>query len=170
MLRVPPPIWMFLVLAVAGAASRFLPWKQHGELRIVWLGVALLIAGIGLAVSAFSLFRTEGTEIQPNSATNKTLIVRGPYRFTRNPMYLGLVIVSLGIALWVGTPPMYAVPVLVFIVANWVHIRGSQDAPPVRRGLRQLHRQSASLDLTRAIERRVSARLFFRPAVFGLDA
>src|SRR2546426_1054227 len=37
-------------------------------------------------------------------------------------MYLGLVLVSLGIAFWVGTPPMFAVPIFVFAIANWVHI------------------------------------------------
>jgi protein-S-isoprenylcysteine O-methyltransferase Ste14 len=37
-------------------------------------------------------------------------------------MYLGLVLVSLGIAFWVGTPPMFAVPLAVFVIANWVHI------------------------------------------------
>jgi protein-S-isoprenylcysteine O-methyltransferase Ste14 len=122
MLRVPPPIWMFLFLALAGAASWLHPWKQHAELRIVWLGIVLIVIGLVVSQSAFFLFRKEDTEIMPHSATNKKLVIRGPYRITRNPMYLGLVLVSLGIALWVGTPPMYAVPVLVFIVANWVHI------------------------------------------------
>jgi protein-S-isoprenylcysteine O-methyltransferase Ste14 len=122
MLRVPPPIWMFLFLALAGAASWLHPWKQHAELRIVWLGIALVIVGAALGFSAFGLFRSEGTEVQPDSPTNAKLVTRGPFRFTRNPMYLCLVLVSLGIALWVGTPPMFAVPVLVFIIANWVHI------------------------------------------------
>ena len=122
MLRVPPPIWMFLFLAIAGAASWFFPWKHHGELRIVWLGITLIVIGLAVSQSAFFLFRSEDTEIMPHSETNKKLVIRGPYRLTRNPMYLGLVLISLGIALWVGTPPMYAVPLLVFAVANWVHI------------------------------------------------
>ena len=46
----------------------------------------------------------------------------GPYRFTRNPMYLGLVIVTLGIAVWVGAWPMFIAPIAVFATANWVHI------------------------------------------------
>jgi len=63
-----------------------------------------------------------GTEINPTSETNKSLVVRGPFRFTRNPMYLGLVLLTLGIAFWVGSLPMFAVPLLVFATANWVHI------------------------------------------------
>jgi protein-S-isoprenylcysteine O-methyltransferase Ste14 len=37
-------------------------------------------------------------------------------------MYLGLTILSLGVAFWVGRPPMFAVPVLLFAICNWVHI------------------------------------------------
>ena len=122
MVRIPPPIWMFIALALAGAASEFYPWKHIGELQIVPLGIALLVAGLALGFWAFGLFQTEGTEIQPNSETNKTLVTRGPYRFTRNPMYVSLLLVSLGAAFWVGTPPMFAVPVIVFCITNWVHI------------------------------------------------
>jgi len=63
-----------------------------------------------------------GTEINPTSATNRLLVTSGPYRFTRNPMYLGLVLVALGIAAWVGAWPMVLAPVAIFATANWVHI------------------------------------------------
>ena len=46
----------------------------------------------------------------------------GPYRFTRNPMYLGLVVLAVGIAVWVGTWPLVIAPLAVFATANWVHI------------------------------------------------
>jgi protein-S-isoprenylcysteine O-methyltransferase Ste14 len=68
------------------------------------------------------MFRREGTEVSPTSLTNRRLITIGPYRFTRNPMYLGLVIVTLGIAVWVGAWPMLLAPIAVFATANWVHI------------------------------------------------
>ena len=73
-------------------------------------------------VWAFVLFRREGTEIDPTSSTNRKLITSGPYQFTRNPMYLGLVILTLGVALWVGAWPMFIAPVAIFATANWVHI------------------------------------------------
>jgi len=73
-------------------------------------------------VWAFVLFRREGTEIDPTSSTNRKLITSGNYQFTRNPMYLGLVILTLGVALWVGAWPMFIAPVAIFATANWVHI------------------------------------------------
>ena len=98
------------------------PWRELLDLCIVWLGVVLVAISFAISVWAFLLFRSEGTEINPTSETNKSLVVRGPFRFTRNPMYLGLVLLTLGIAFWVGSLPMFAVPLLVFATANWVHI------------------------------------------------
>jgi protein-S-isoprenylcysteine O-methyltransferase Ste14 len=68
------------------------------------------------------MFRRKGTEVSPTSPANRKLITIGPDRFTRNPMYLGLVIVTLGIAVWVGAWPMFLAPIAVLATANWVHI------------------------------------------------
>ena len=122
MLKLPPPTWALIYLIIAGVVSWFWPWRTIVDLRIVWLGITLVVIGFAISFWAFSLFRREGTEIDPTSETNKLLVIRGPFRFTRNPMYLGLVIVTLGIALWVGALPMFAIPVLVFATANWTHI------------------------------------------------
>lgn len=122
MLKLPPPAWAFLYLIIAGAVSWFYPWRALVDLRIVWLGVALVAIGVAISVWASLLFRREGTELNPTSEVNKSLVVRGPFRFTRNPMYLGLVIFTLGMALGVGSLPMFAVPLLVFVTANWAHI------------------------------------------------
>ena len=56
------------------------------------------------------------------SETNRALVTRGPYAFTRNPMYLGLVVAALGMAILVGTWPMLAAPIAVFLTASFVHI------------------------------------------------
>jgi protein-S-isoprenylcysteine O-methyltransferase Ste14 len=122
MLKLPPPAWTFLYVITAGAVSWTYPWRTLLDLRIVWLGVALVAIGVAISVWAFSLFRREGTELDPTSESNKSLVVRGPFRFTRNPMYLGLVILTLGIAFWVGWLPMFVAPLLVFATANWAHI------------------------------------------------
>jgi protein-S-isoprenylcysteine O-methyltransferase Ste14 len=120
--KLPPPLWAFLYLIAAGALSWIHPWRRLIDLRIVWLGVALIAVGFAIAFWAISLFRIAGTEIDPTSETNKSLIIRGPYRFTRNPMYLGLIVLTLGVAFGVGSLPMLAVPVLLLTTANCVHI------------------------------------------------
>ncbi len=120
MVRIPPPIWMFLFLAIAGTASYVLPIPANS--RVLPLGIALIVAGFALAFSAQRIFRREGTELNPVSERNKALIVTGPYRFTRNAMYLGLILLSLGIAFAVGTWPMFVVPALIFVLVSTLHI------------------------------------------------
>lgn len=120
MVRIPPPIWMFIFIAISGSATILYPSMRIAHQPV--LGVMLTVAGAGLGFWAFGVFRKEGTEIKPTSTSNKKLVIRGPYRFTRNPMYLCLVLFSLGIALWAGALAMLAVPVLVFAMTNWVHI------------------------------------------------
>lgn len=122
MLKIPPPIWMFLYLAIAIVASAYYPWKSISDWTNVPLGVALVVIGVVVAVWALFTFRREDTELNPMSETNKKLVTGGPFALTRNPMYLSLTVFSLGIAFWVGSLPMFVVPVLVFATANWVHI------------------------------------------------
>jgi protein-S-isoprenylcysteine O-methyltransferase Ste14 len=109
-------------MVLAGALSWFYPWRTLLDLRLVWLGGALIPLGVGISGWAFALFRRAGTEIDPTSETNKSLVIHGPFRFTRNPMYLGLVIMTLGIAFVVGSLPMFAVPVFLSATVNWAHI------------------------------------------------
>ena len=111
---------MFILLVLTGGVSYVV--QTPASLRIWPLGVALILAGFALAMTAATIFRREGTEIDPRSLTNRLLIVHGPYRFTRNPMYLSLIVFSAGVALTVGTWPMFVVPLLIFGITNWGHI------------------------------------------------
>src|SRR5689334_12654685 len=73
MLILPPPVWALLYLIIAGAVSWLLPPRTLPELRVVWLGVTLVALGVAISAWAFVLFRREGTDINPTSATNKSL-------------------------------------------------------------------------------------------------
>jgi len=122
MLRLPPPVWTLIYVIIAASLSAALGWPRPPGLPLVPVGVVLVVTAVIPPVWAALKFRRAGTEINPTSPTNKALVTDGPYGFTRNPMYLGLVALSLGIALWVGAWPMFLAPVAVFATANWVHI------------------------------------------------
>jgi protein-S-isoprenylcysteine O-methyltransferase Ste14 len=123
MLKLPPPIWTMIFLALAAAGSWALGWPRIGwPPQHMAVGTAIFFAGWVMPVWAFRVFRAEGTDVDPMSDTNRVLVVRGPYRLTRNPMYLGLTIAALGMAIVVGSWPMLAAPPAVFLTANFVHI------------------------------------------------
>src|SRR5580692_2591021 len=86
MLKIIPPFWMFIFLAIAGAVSAVVSFPRFA---VIPLGIALVALGVGTSFWGFGLFARKGTEIAPTSETNKLLVESGPYRFTRNPMYLG---------------------------------------------------------------------------------
>jgi protein-S-isoprenylcysteine O-methyltransferase Ste14 len=122
MLKLPPPAWTLLYLIAAGTASALYPWRSIVDLTSIPAGSVLLLLGVASALWASSIFRLKGTDLNPTSETNKLLVVTGPFRVSRNPMYLGLVLTTLGIAFCVGSLPMFAVPVLVFATTHGVHI------------------------------------------------
>jgi protein-S-isoprenylcysteine O-methyltransferase Ste14 len=122
MLKLPPPIWTAIYLLLAAAGTWLLGGTKISGLQVVPLGIALVAIALVPSLWAFSLFRSEGTEINPTSPANQKLVTRGPYRYTRNPMYLSLVVLSLGIAVWVGSWPYFLAPIAVFATANWIHI------------------------------------------------
>ncbi|MGO9135198.1 MAG: methyltransferase family protein [Methylovirgula sp.] len=122
MLKFPPPVWTLIYLLVCAAISRGLGWPKFSSFPLRMIGIALVVLAFIPPVWAITLFRRAGTEVNPTSPTNRALVIDGPFQFTRNPMYLGLVTLSLGIALWVGAWPMLLAPIALFATANFVHI------------------------------------------------
>lgn len=89
--------WMpprfFVLYGLAGAALHFVPGAPV-LLRLPWLGVTLWGA---------RTFAVAGTAIKPYERTHQ-LVEAGPFRFTRNPMYLGMLSMLAGIAFALGSP------------------------------------------------------------------
>jgi len=121
----PPPL-LYAGGFVAGfGAHRLLPvrlWPEPAALETV-LGWGLLAAGVLLAASAAYLFRRAGTTPNPTKPTT-ALVIWGPYRFTRNPMYVGLAAVYLGGALLLNDAwPIALFPVVIALVRRRVIAR-----------------------------------------------
>jgi protein-S-isoprenylcysteine O-methyltransferase Ste14 len=91
---------------------RILPSSMAGLLETAGLVAGVL--GLGLMFAAIARFHTHGTSILPIMPT--TAIAKdGPYRFTRNPMYLGLLILSMALALVMNSvwPLLFLIPAVV---------------------------------------------------------
>lgn len=114
--RVPPPLAFAAGLVPGLSLSAWIPsqWLPVAVSRI--LGWAPIACGLALAVPSLLLFWRVGTAIRPDRPAT-TLATTGPYRFTRNPMYLALTLVYAGVAiLWQSIWALALLPfVLLFI-------------------------------------------------------
>jgi protein-S-isoprenylcysteine O-methyltransferase Ste14 len=104
-LRIPPPL-----VALVMAILMWLTPASAGSLAIpsgLRLGVALALSclGLGLAVSGVVGFRRARTTLNPIKASSaSTLVSSGIFRFTRNPMYLGLLLQLLAWVVFLANP------------------------------------------------------------------
>jgi protein-S-isoprenylcysteine O-methyltransferase Ste14 len=99
-MRVPVP-WVFILVYLGGVAvQHFLPIVIRSP-DFAWIirvaGFVFVGVGIAVAFSAVGIFRKTKTTTVPHE-TPTTLVISGPYRFTRNPMYVGLTLIYLGVA------------------------------------------------------------------------
>ncbi|MCP5090907.1 MAG: isoprenylcysteine carboxylmethyltransferase family protein [Gammaproteobacteria bacterium] len=101
----PPRIAMSLLIAAA-TIEFLIPigWPQLPSLPLAGLSVASL--GFILMIRAWWLFRIHHAAICPTAATS-ILITSDVFALTRNPMYLGMVMMLLGVALFTGAWPFY---------------------------------------------------------------
>ncbi len=119
--RIRPPILAGLyLLGALGLHYAFPVWKIVRPPYHL-LGVIVLGAGIGVTGRALTLFKEAGTTHNPYGIP-VALVTTGPFRFTRNPMYLGVTSVLLGIAILIGTLPLFLAPLLFFLTIHTVFI------------------------------------------------
>jgi protein-S-isoprenylcysteine O-methyltransferase Ste14 len=117
---IPTPIWAALILAALYFVGALLGWQSGPQFSAA--GAAVIALGLAFSAWGVLTFRGVGTEVMPSSPTNKALVTNGPYAVTRNPMYVGMVTITLGVALLVGAPLLFAAPVLLFLLDNFVII------------------------------------------------
>lgn len=136
-IRVPPPVYYVAGFLVGIALELMLPtsWPPFG----IRLAATLLAGGAWLALdgAAMVFFRRAGTSMVPMNPTT-ALVTSGPYRFTRNPMYLGMAFLYIAFAFAFGVIWALAVlPAVVVIVDRFVIAR---EEPYLERKFGQAYR------------------------------
>ena len=95
----PPPLMFFIALGAAAGMEYVLPLRlQAGPwLPRIVVGAALLVTAGVFAVSSIVVLTRNHTPFDPARPTKK-IITSGPFRFSRNPMYLSLLLSLVGLA------------------------------------------------------------------------
>ena len=110
-----PPRIALILLLVAAVADGWFDWPQL--IRWPWrgLGAVSVAVGLGLTLWALRLFEKDGTTHHPYESP-EVFVRGGPYRFSRNPMYLGVTLVLLGVGVLAGTPAL----AFCWVVFAWI--------------------------------------------------
>jgi protein-S-isoprenylcysteine O-methyltransferase Ste14 len=122
-LPAPPPLIFIAGLLVGGVLEAIFPtdspaWWVRGLVGVVGLGGAYLLAG--RALRSFATVDTSPNPFEPTTA----IATDGPYRFTRNPMYLGMTLAYIGLTFAIGILWALAVlPVVLLIIDRLVIAR-----------------------------------------------
>ena len=122
--KINPPHYFFGALVLMLFVD-FVTWPMCDDTLLrspwPWLGALPLILGIGLAFAGAGRFSKAGTSIVPLT-TSSALVTEGPFRFSRNPMYLGMTLILIGVAVllnraapWLVVPIFFAILWLRFV-------------------------------------------------------
>jgi len=117
-----PPVYLFvamlamLVLDWLAPVIELLPWPWRP------LGLAPIALGAGLDLAAMIAMRRHGTTTDP-AGTPKALVTGGAYRLSRHPMYLGLVLILIGIAVLLGSLTPFGVAALFAVLVDRLFAR-----------------------------------------------
>jgi protein-S-isoprenylcysteine O-methyltransferase Ste14 len=115
----PPPLIVLGAMGVAELVARALPLPLPLS---QWLGYPLMLAGLGLVWWASETFAKARTPAQPWMAS-RVIVLGGPYRFTRNPMYIGFLIVQIGMGVARSSAWYFALLMPAWALLHWGVVR-----------------------------------------------
>jgi protein-S-isoprenylcysteine O-methyltransferase Ste14 len=113
----PPAYFLGGMLSMI-ALHVLVPFARWGSEVWQYAGGGAIVLSLGFMVVSARIFDQVGTTIKPFEESS-TLVIRGPFRLSRNPMYLGMVGMLTGLALVLGTAsPVVVIPVFVWLLTT----------------------------------------------------
>lgn len=109
------------------------------------VGAVVMLAAIALFVSAVRTMNAAGTPVPGNQPT-RAIVREGPYRFTRNPIYIAFSLLQLGLAFWVNSLTLLillipAIAIMALVVVpreeRYLEARFPSDYPPYKASVRR---------------------------------
>ena len=125
--KVLPPTYFFLTVLLCIILHLFVPVKKIAAFPLNQLGLIFILIGIVLNLWTDKMFSKEKTTVKPFKEP-KTLITSGPFKISRHPMYLGFVLILLGLSVFLGSLSCFIAPILMFIICNKLYITNEEKS------------------------------------------
>ncbi|MFM2482207.1 methyltransferase family protein [Celerinatantimonas sp. YJH-8] len=128
-----PPVYVGLSLVFT--AILYVGFPTHS----LWffpanLVVSLFLITLGLSFVGMAFFQFKKQSTTKSFRRSSALVTDGCYRLTRNPMYLGLTLILLGISAGLGQPLTLLSPLFFFCVMNWMFIPYEEEKMSYEQG------------------------------------
>lgn len=121
--KVPPPLYALAAAVMAVGINLLTPAWRLLPAPVLWIGVALMAAGVAIIVIAVLQFMRARTTIEPmDPSRTSSMVTTGVYRVSRNPTYLAMFAEVLGLALILRNPLAMIGPLLFPVVITIVQI------------------------------------------------
>ena len=121
--RVPPPLLALIAALIMWVLHRSLPIAQGIVAPWNRPGIIAAALGVAIVVSAFRRFQRVQTTVNPLHPEKATqLVTDGVFGISRNPMYLGLTLILIGWAIWLGSLSVWLIPLLFPFAITYVQI------------------------------------------------
>ena len=114
----PPPLLMLVAFGVTASLHRLWPLPVTPRMLAVAFGAFFSAIGIGIAAWGRITLVKAGTNVNPYKPTT-SVVGGGPFRFTRNPLYVGLQSLFIGLSFFVGTWWGFVVLLPAFLILHY---------------------------------------------------
>lgn len=114
----PPPLLALGAVAIGFAIEAVWPSTLPARDARVVAGIAVFALGLALAGWAFVTFGRAGTNVQTRQPST-TVVTHGPYRFSRNPIYLAMALGIVGVGIAAGSAWVVAMVLPFFAVVQF---------------------------------------------------
>jgi len=119
LLAIPPPVYGLISLGLCKAIDGIFDWPL--DISSPAVGTLVALAGLAILVWAWLGFCRQKTTPIPTGEPS-ALVAEGPYRLSRNPMYIGLLILLASVAFFTGSPIYLLSPIGVFFIIDRLFI------------------------------------------------
>jgi protein-S-isoprenylcysteine O-methyltransferase Ste14 len=131
--KIHPPLLALICFAVT-LAFHLIAGGPHMVFAHQVVGLLVTCAGVGLSGYAAAIFAARDTTRNPYGDPSSFVAI-APYTVTRNPMYLGLTLILLGLAAFFGSAVMLLAPIVFFVVIDRRVIPREEEAMELKFGL-----------------------------------
>ncbi len=116
--RVPPPLIHIAALVIGALLQSRWPFPGRFEDGLRWFGFVSIVLGFATLTLSMREFRRSRTSLRPDRPT-MLIIERGPYRLSRNPIYVSFALLQAGVGLAVAAPWIVLMTVPAVTIIHW---------------------------------------------------